>query len=75
MGAHHTGVVAFDNGANSAEAIRQQGVATASGTGAALQANVTAVEIAYFKTLRSLGLANGISVATFNDALKSLGVS
>jgi hypothetical protein len=69
MSTHHTGVVAFDTAANNAEATRQSAVSAA-----ATQSAVTSAEITYFRTLRSLALANGISTSTFNDALKSLGV-
>ena len=73
MSAHKTGIVAFDNAANSAESLRQAGVATASGTGAVLQANIMNVELTYYRTLRSLAITNGLSPANFNQAIRSLG--
>jgi hypothetical protein len=69
MSAHKTGIVAFDNAANSAESLRQVQVMSA-----ATQSAVMAAEISYYRTLRSLAIANGISSANFNMALKSLGV-
>ena len=68
MSAHKTGIVAFDNAANSAESLRQVQVMAAT-----TQAAVMAAELLYFRTCRSLAITNGISPANFNAAIKSLG--
>jgi hypothetical protein len=67
MSAHKTGNKAFDDAANSAEALRQVQVAAASTQAAALSA-----EVAYYRTLRSLAITSNISPSNFLYALKSL---
>jgi hypothetical protein len=69
MSAHHTGNTTFDTAANSAESLRQVQVAAA-----ATQSAVMSAELTYYRTLRSLAIANNISPSNFNMALKSLGV-
>jgi hypothetical protein len=59
---------AFNDAANSAEGVRQVAVA-----GATQSASRTA-EIAYYRTLYSAAVANGVSPSNFVQALFSLGV-
>jgi hypothetical protein len=68
MSAHKTGIVAFDNAANSAESLRQVQVMSA-----ANQAATMTAEVLYYRTLRSLEATYGISQSNTNMALKSLG--
>jgi hypothetical protein len=69
-----TGVKAHDDAVAAAEGIRQQGVATAAGTGATLASNVRSVELTYFRTCYNSALTNNISASIYTQALKSLGV-
>jgi hypothetical protein len=68
MSAHTSPSAVFNAAANNAEAARQAAVVPG-----ASQATVIAAELTYFRACRTAAIANGISPAPFNNAIKSLG--
>jgi hypothetical protein len=73
MTAHNTPDPVFNAAANSAEAARQAAIATASGTGATLQANVRLAEITYYRAVYKAAVGSKISPASASMALAALG--